>query len=192
MTVTANIVPTISGTIQRNSMSKSLSSHLENLLLSVELADTIPLKQESSTIDVLIGNDYYLDIVLPNRLEIQPGLYLLASKLGWILTGRANEKSQEDSGISMFVMTYGKELTRNSVFASVDASMEVQPDLQTFWDLESIGITNKIEVSNDEKAMQRFRYTLKFENGRYQVTWPWREEVFNLPVNRQLANGRLK
>ena len=51
------------------------------------MADTIPTETESSEIELLIGNDYYLDIILSQKIEIQPGLYLLASKLGWIWTG---------------------------------------------------------------------------------------------------------
>ena len=33
---------------------------------------------------------------------------------------------------------------------------------------------------------------MRFENNRYQVTWPWKEEDPNLPENFELALGRLK
>ena len=39
--------------------------------------------------------------------------------------------------------------------------------------------------------MEKFTNTLKFENKRYQVTWPWKTENPDLPQNRQLAIGRL-
>ena len=58
--------------------------------------------------------------------------------------------------------------------------------------MESIGISDHLENSDDEKAMQAFREKLKFENGRYQVTWPWKQDDPDLPVNRSLAFGRLK
>ena len=55
------------------------------------MADSIPSQTESSTVELLIGSDYYLDIILSQKIEVQPGLYLLASKLGWKLTGRTSE-----------------------------------------------------------------------------------------------------
>ena len=57
LNLSANIVPTISGSIQRKSMKLS-SEHLEHLVKSVELADSIPSENESSTIELLIGNDF--------------------------------------------------------------------------------------------------------------------------------------
>jgi len=56
--------------------------HLEHLVKSVDLADTIPRENESSSVELLIGNDYYLDVVLSQRIELQPGLFLLGSKFG--------------------------------------------------------------------------------------------------------------
>lgn len=46
--------------------------------------------------------------------------------------------------------------------------------------------------SDDENAMEKIREALKYENGRYQVTWPWRDDLPDLPENRGLAKGRLK
>ncbi|KAH3855373.1 hypothetical protein DPMN_097940 [Dreissena polymorpha] len=86
MLITANIVPTITGTtgrmpleIYRKDLFKSLTKHLD-------LADQIPSEAESGTIDLLIGNDFYLDIIQSERIQIEDGIYLLSSKLGWIVT----------------------------------------------------------------------------------------------------------
>ncbi|XP_053395581.1 uncharacterized protein LOC123525911 [Mercenaria mercenaria] len=59
MKITANVVPTISGTIRRNPVKQLLTKQMENLVNSVEMADTIPSVKEYSTVEVLIGNDYY-------------------------------------------------------------------------------------------------------------------------------------
>ena len=56
---------------------------MAHLVKSVDLADTITLETASSTVELLVGNDYYLDIILPKKIEVQPGLYLLFSKLEW-------------------------------------------------------------------------------------------------------------
>ena len=55
------------------------------------LADDIPIERETSSVELLIGNDYYLDIILPQKFEAQSGLYMLGSKLGWILSRRTSE-----------------------------------------------------------------------------------------------------
>ena len=183
-------VPIISGTIQRKSMKLS-SEHLEHLVNSVELADSIPSENESSTIELLIGNDVYLDLILSQKIEIQPGWYLLGSKLGWILTGRTTETSCDRNESHSLILTYGSNITKTEVFISVDTVIP-KPDLEDFWNVEGIGITDNPNCSDDEKALEQFNETLKFEDGRYQVTWPWKEENPDLPANRELSVGRLK
>ena len=49
-----------------------------------------------------------------------------------------------------------------------------------------------MSVNDDDKALQKFNDTVRFEDGRYQVTWPWKEEYPSLPTNYELAMGRLR
>ena len=93
---------------------------------------------------------------------------------------------------NMLILTYGSSITESSSFTSVDTVVPRKPDLEDFWALESIGITDDPESNDDGTAMAKFRDTLKFEDGRYQATWPWKEENPDLPVNRGLAYGILK
>ena len=151
LTISANIVPDITGTIQRRPTIQS--EQVQHLMNSLDMADTIPRESEYSTIELLIGNDYYLDIVLPQRIEIQPGLYLLSSKLGWILTGRTNESENETHDSNMLVMTYGTNIGKTNVFTSLDCVVPMKPDIEDFWNMESIGIKDDPNDSNDEKAM---------------------------------------
>ena len=82
LNICANIVPVVSGNVQRKSMDSASIEHLRSFIKEADLADDIPVKNESSRLDLFIGNEYYLDIVLSLRIELQPGLYLLASKVG--------------------------------------------------------------------------------------------------------------
>ena len=52
--------------------------------------------------ELLIGNDYYSELVELKRLS--PGLYLLASHLGWILSDRLPTEERKTSELSMFLM----------------------------------------------------------------------------------------
>ena len=113
-------------------------------------------------------------------------------KLGWILSGRTNESDHNGNETSMLILTYGFDVTNNCIFNNVDTTLSVKPDLEDFWNIESIGVTDKPRTSSDEQARTHFKETLTFENGRYQVTWPWKEENPDLPLNRELSMGRLK
>ena len=190
--VTANIVPVISGSIIRKHIDMSSLGHLEHLLKSVDMADTIPTETESSSVEILIGNDYYLDLVLPQRLELQPGLYLLSSKFGWILTGRTSEVTETMNENNFLILSHGTNLTKNETLFGVDNVVQTKPDLEDFWNIETIGITDSSLRDEDDIVMEKFKNTLIYQDGRYYVTWPWRKDFTELPNNRQLALGRLK
>ena len=64
---------------------------------------------------------------------------------------------------------------------------ELDNTLRSFWELESLGIE---EVANDP-VFDRFASTLQVENGRYQVSLPWREYHNDLPDNHSLSRRRL-
>lgn len=47
-------------------------------------------------------------------------------------------------------------------------------------------------TTNAKKTMQYFTDTIEFTDGRYHVKWPWKENMPELPDNRELALIRLK
>ena len=75
----ANVVPKITGTVLRRPVKIEKYQNWEYLWSKFSIADTLPVVKETSTIELLIGNDYYLDIILPEKFELQPGLYLRGS-----------------------------------------------------------------------------------------------------------------
>lgn len=151
MNISANIVPVISGDLQRKKIDMSSADNLKHLLKSLDLADSIPMEYEITSVDLLIGNDYYLDLTLSQKLEVLPGLYLLSSKLGWILSGRTTSSEENVNSLNMLVLTYGVNLTETSLFQTCDTSLPQKPNLD-FWNLESIGIKDKVLSSEDETA----------------------------------------
>ena len=62
--------------------------------------------------------------------------------------------------------------------------------VETFWRLESMGITDSAASSDDANAQAQFKQSISFADGRAQVSWPWKDA--NLPNNFNLAKGRLK
>ncbi|XP_062614769.1 uncharacterized protein LOC134276539 [Saccostrea cucullata] len=192
LSIEANVVPNITGTVQRKPIPKDVQLKCQSLWKNLQLADTLPVNFENSTIDILIGNDYYLDLILPERIEIQKGFYLLASRLGWILTGRTQEAYSKEEEQVMMITNGTLSLTECCLHSAVDECLTFKPSIEEFWKLETIGIQDSPHTSDDEKALKNFNSTLKMENKRYQVTWPWKEEYPELPENRELAYGRLK
>ena len=58
--------------------------------------------------------------------------------------------------------------------------------------MESLGIVDSPLTSDDDQALDHFNKTIRFMEGRYMVTWPWKDKTPDLPQNYQLALGRLR
>ncbi|XP_068759056.1 uncharacterized protein [Montipora capricornis] len=164
-----NVVPKITGTLQRACFD---TKKIEHLLKDITLADSIPTSKETASIELLLGSDYYCDIFSGDiqMKQVVPGLNLMASKLGWILTGSIKcQEAQSAPSISM--LTY----TSSPVNAHLAAQFNVQtllteqkPQLDDFWKLETLGISEPVSVNDDDQALQKFNDTVRFEDGRYQ------------------------
>ncbi|XP_029206831.2 uncharacterized protein LOC114970535 [Acropora millepora] len=137
-----NVVPKITDTLQRACFD---TKKIEHLLKDITLADLIPTSKETASTELLLGSDYYCDIFSGDiqMKQVVPGLNLIASKLGWILTGRIKcQEAQSAPSISM--LTY----TSSPVSAHLAAQFNVQtlpteqkPQLDDFWKLETLGIS---------------------------------------------------
>ena len=62
---------------------------------------------------------------------------------------------------------------------------EQKAQLEEFWKLETLGIREPVQEKEEDKALQTFNETIHFEDGRYQVTLPWKEDSSSLPNNWQ-------
>ena len=82
--IKANAVPNVSKLDERNPIN---NKSVKEILQKHEFADILPSSCKKCDIDLLIGNNYYADIVLMKRITRKDGLYLLGSKLRWILSG---------------------------------------------------------------------------------------------------------
>ena len=100
--------------MQRHPFNTNCLQNWKYLWKDNALADTLPSELESSTIDLLIDNDYYLDLIIPQKVEIQPGLYMLGSKLGWMLAERTPKPDQKKEEHSLLVVTYGTTTERET------------------------------------------------------------------------------
>ena len=103
-------------------------------------------------------------------------MFAFQTKLGWVFGGRTQVADYEIVDIP--VCTPLMSL--------------VKPDLEQFWNLESLGINDSPSISDDDIALEKFNKSITFMNGRYMMTWPWKKDNPDLPENYQLALGQLK
>ena len=64
-------------------------------------------------------------MILPQKTEIQPGIYMLGSKFGWIVSGRTNETFENTTESRMLTF-----------LICVDKSLPMKPNLEIFGNLE--------------------------------------------------------
>ena len=60
---------------------------------------------ETYTLGILIGNDHYYDIMLDKREVVEENLFVLESKLGWIISGRTTIRESQDENILFLLST---------------------------------------------------------------------------------------
>ena len=131
------------------------------------------LKKKSRLIELLIGSDYYLELTATEKIELKPGLYLLGSKLGWILSGRFGERTHDANcpNASMLIFNSPNQTIFEPILLSENPSGLSDQNIDDFWRLENIGIKDSVIEVDDDKALQHFNETVTFKENRYYVTW---------------------
>ena len=66
-------------------------------------------------------------------------------------------------------------------------TVNLDEQLKSFWDLESLGIVNEEKTLYDE-----FKERISFHDGRYKVPLPWKEFHEPLEDNYSLSVNRLR
>ncbi|XP_077548213.1 uncharacterized protein LOC144161022 [Haemaphysalis longicornis] len=146
--------------------------HIDTNALSVQGA-------EDKQIAVLIGSDYYWEIVTGAVRPVHGKLKAVETKLGWTVQGPLPAAADIIQCANVVVL-------RTSV-----EDQEISKLLTRFWDLESIGMKAEEEraMSNDS-VLTNFEDTISKKGQRYEVALPWKERV-DLCDNYAVANKRL-
>ena len=73
MPVEASVVPHITGKLSRIPLNTEDLTFLKNEGWEPKLADSLPTDSELTSVDLLIGNDYYFDLLMPKKMEFGGG-----------------------------------------------------------------------------------------------------------------------
>lgn len=141
------------------------------------------LSDKVHEIELLIGADYYGQL-LTGRIEyLENGLVAMETMYGWTLSGSINMPSAaESSNIAMLA---------TSLFVS-------DSTISRLWQLETIGIQDSIEVKTQQQreleVREQFDSSVKRTDGRYVVSLPWTEghAPDKMNSNRAAAMRRLQ
>jgi len=165
------VVPEISVPIQTHRNIVAGMTHLTGLRLAHPVDS-----QESFEISLLIGADFYWEVVL-DKIIRGDGPTAVQSRIGFLLSGPAKTQHNNISKVSMMnVMTAHKAEETN---------------LEKFWEIESAGIKeqNKSDCENLKNYMET---CINFDGDRYVAKLPWIEDHGPLSDNRNIAFKRTK
>ena len=104
------------------------------------------------------------------------GPVALETALGWVLSGPI---SHTESRRHLTLLT-------THTLGTYCSNEELNTQLRSFWDLESLGISK-----TDKSVCETFSSSVKFEEGRYTVRLPWKESHPDLSSNYELSVSRL-
>ena len=153
--------------------------HLEDL----QLADS--LNDNCGAIDVLIGSDYYWEIVSGETVRGDCGPTAVSSKFGWLLAGPLRDS------VTSYTVTSNLIISGDCPFASHEND-ELISNLERFWETESIGIREmKEDVSPPPPPKEEF-VSVKHNGERYEIEIPWKNDCLPIPDNYNLCYNRLK
>ena len=155
-------------------------AHLDGL----ELADEP--SSSGSSIDLLIGSDYYWNFVTGETKRGEEGPIAANSKLGWLLSGPINETVDSYITHSNLII----DGHNSPLFQTIASQDDVLADtLKSFWETESIGISEP--SANGDVKTESFEINVKRNGDRYEVKLPWKEDCLLCSNGYQLCESRL-
>ena len=151
-------------------------------LLDLGLADYQGECGDFLTVDVLIGNDYYGQLVTGEMIKYDDhSLIAMNSKVGWLVSGPLSPDTthlRSDAACHM-------------VDIGTPSAKELNGLLPKLWELDRAGSSD--HDPDTDQVLREFTNTIEYNDstGRYVVRFPWRENKYKLPSNFGLSHNRL-
>lgn len=164
--------PEICGRLRRIPKGPWLEELAQNRIM---LSD---MKSQNPEIEVLVGSDYFGQLMTGRVVQLACGLTAMESVFGWTLSGK---------------LPAGYHSTAMLHLSS--ALMSCQSSVSELWSLETLGIMDPVDVKNKDQELETKKHFLntvtRTDDGRYSVKLPWIGEAPPIPSNRMVAEKRL-
>ena len=144
--------------------------HLRNLPLADEDS-----RSDVQEVDVLIGLDFYHDIISGETIRGGDGPVATKSIFGYIISGAIEADAQRNVAKSYLTTVLKVEHVSNE---------EIYSEVKKFWENEAIGI-------KEETEDEGFNINIEKRNDRYYVNLPWKKDHGMLCDNYELSRKRL-
>ena len=184
--LTAICVPTITVPLCKLKIPDAVVHKIGNL----KMADNVTTNRKVN-IDILIGLDQYWSVMKPGTLSLTESLVALDSKFGWVLSGSFGSKENtSDTDVHFANLAH-------TLFTLTTVTDVSDTELKQFWDLESIGIVPKEDMTHDCETLREFEQKIRFDSdeNRYVVQLPWKSNADQLCDNYRstaVRYGKLK
>ena len=132
-------------------------------LSGLDLAD--PPSSGPEGIDILIGFDYYWNIVGEEVVWGDSGPTVVSSKLGWLLSGTIPTDTHYSSTMSHLALCQVPAVSVQSGHTDY-----LKATLKSLWETESVGIK---EPCDTDSSKELFLNEINFNQCRYEVNLPW-------------------
>jgi hypothetical protein len=148
------------------------------LLEQQNLAHPIFKRPTEFSPDILLGADYFATILLGKTTKVNENYRLIPTTFGKILTKTKNNSlSEPTTHMNVIHIMTATTVMSKPVDKVIWTNPNLEGDIQNFWELENIGITDNLDSTEDEEALLHFQKNVQFKNGRYQVGWPWKQHL---------------
>jgi len=135
MDLNANVLTQITSPIQRGPLQPSDIKFLQSVSPE-KLADIIPDSSDTAAIDILVGSDYFWSIVDNEKIVLPSGLFLLSSRLGYLLTGKFVDPNSDVNSVNQqlaacFLMTQMNQcIHKLNLLSTADSVVVRSPNLE--------------------------------------------------------------
>lgn len=136
-------------------------------------------------VDILIGIDYADLHYSIKDVRGKPGDPVARlTPLGWTCVGHPSLCPKPNYRTN-FIRTY---------FVHEESSVGLGNAVRKFWEIEDDGLQVKTKMlkPEDQVALEALKKSIKFEDGRYEIGVPWKEEKPLMPDNYETALRRLQ
>ena len=155
MSLSLYVIPNICEPLVGQPIAACIEQHPH--LLGLGLAD-FSNSESSLPVDVLIGSDYYWELVTGDVCRGANGPTAVHTKLGWVLSGPSSHSDPNQCTVNLSVTH-----VLHAETISEDPTCTLNDQLRAFWELEALGIRDEPRTLYEITKIEYFPVLIKIQ-----------------------------